>query len=175
MLRKALKLSARPELVIPTWATAGVVLSSWGSAFWGLLGIPVWCATEYLFHRFAQHGLAHRFPRFYKSAHGVHHQYPQDVSHFCIPLAFTLPVVGVLLTLAMWLGPPGVAALGGMLLTYAWYDCLHLGCHGFGPRWWLRYCYPWAMAHAKHHVDARTVFSVSVPWFEAGGPPEGRR
>lgn len=72
-----------PYIVIPFWgAVAGAMLAGTGPFWLAAVGLATWPLVEYSAHRWGMHALERRWPRFYKRAHGVHHRYPGDLSHF---------------------------------------------------------------------------------------------
>ena len=152
-----------PYIVIPFWgAVAGAMLAGTGPFWLAAIGLGVWPLVEYSAHRWGMHALERRWPRFYKRAHGVHHRYPGDLSHFTIPIPVVLVVV-VVLALALHVAGVGLVALGGLLVGYVLYDLAHLAAHGLIP-------FPFRRAlvrhHARHHANQACNFGVSAPWIE---------
>lgn len=145
-----------PRVVVPCWLLAGVALIASAPSPAALTAPVAWPLLEYIAHRAALHGAARLGPRAYRRVHGVHHERPRDRSHYLVPPA-AVALAAALLGLAL-----PRAFVGGLLVSLAAYDLVHLGCHGLGP---LRGRLPRALVahHARHHADPRRCFSVTVP------------
>lgn len=155
-----------PFLVMPLWSAVGALLAaSAARPGWTLVGALSWPLIEYAAHRWVMHGSAKWAPRFYRKIHGIHHAFPDDLSHFTIPIPFVGAVVAVFAggSSALNVGREGHALLGGLLLAYVAYDLAHLAAHGRAP-------FPWqdvlARHHAVHHAQASKAFAVTVPFID---------
>jgi sterol desaturase/sphingolipid hydroxylase (fatty acid hydroxylase superfamily) len=144
---------------MPFWLLVGISLIVFRGPWWAALaGLAAWPAVEYAAHR-AMHAVVKVSPRAYKKVHGVHHAYPDDLSHFAIPPVAVF-AIAFLLAAGLWaLGLP-LSALGGLLVALVAYDAAHLAAHGVIP-------FPFAKAiarrHAKHHKNARVNLGVTTP------------
>lgn len=147
-----------PFLVMPLWSAVGAVLVATDPAAWlALAGVAAWPFIEYAAHRWLMHGSARYMPRLYKRIHGCHHLWPDDLSHFTIPI----PVVALVVA-ALLLALPR-AFVGGVLLAYVAYDLAHLAAHGLAP-------FPFRdrlmRHHAEHHRNAGVAYGVTQPWID---------
>lgn len=157
-----------PFLVMPLWSAVGAALVTTDQAPWlALAGVAAWPFIEYVAHRWVMHGSAKYAPRFYKRIHGCHHAWPDDLSHFTIPI----PVV-VLAVAALLVALPR-AFVGGALLAYVAYDLAHLAAHGLAP-------FPFRERlmrhHAAHHRKADEAYGVTQPCIDRllGTAPKNR-
>lgn len=137
-----------------------------GAAFIGYLG---WTAAEYWMHR----GLFHlkvvgpKTRRLYFLIHGVHHDYPWDLSRLVFPPGASILLCFVFFGLFRWvLGPVQMYPyFAGFVGGYVIYDTTHWYIHARVPRTrfgrWLR------REHMIHHFKAPTSrFGVSCPWLD---------
>lgn len=157
-----------PFLVMPLWSAVGATLVATSPTPWlAFAGVAAWPVIEYAVHRWLMHGSAKFAPKFYKKIHGCHHAWPEDLSHFTIPITVVACV-----TAALLLALPG-AFVGGALLAYVGYDLAHLAAHGLAP-------FPFRdrlmRHHAAHHRRADEAYGVTQPWIDRllGTAPKDR-
>jgi len=148
------------------WA---VTRLGWGQAFAGFcLGYVVWTLNEYLGHRFMFHfeGKSPAARRFHFLVHGVHHDYPNDLSRVVMPLPMSLLMMSIAVIVLFSLGGAWFPALmAGFVVGYLGYDVVHAYVHCAEPRGALgRYL---KRAHMLHHFrDQGRGFGVSAPWWD---------
>lgn len=131
----------------PTFLYGGLslFLFLWGAgshSFFGALlahgmGLFFWSLGEYLEHRFVGHGPRRRWDI---KDHRYHHQIPDDVAEFVIPLSYTVVFFSACCGL-LWLVSPhpslAAATLSGLMVGYLLYEFVHLAAHvpGVSKRW----------------------------------------
>ena len=157
-----------PFLVMPLWSAIGSALVATDVTPWfSFAGAATWPLIEYVAHRWIMHGSATFAPRLYKKIHGCHHTWPDDPSHFTIPIPVVAMVVAALLVALPR------AFVGGALLAYVGYDLAHLAAHGLAP-------FPFRERlmkhHAAHHQRANEAYGVTQPWIDRllGTAPKDR-
>lgn len=132
------------------------------------LGYMAWTLFEYWMHRLLFHlpvvGPKTRAVYFY--VHGVHHDYPWDLTRLVIP-----PGASVFFCAAVWaafwglFGNQMYGYFAGFLFGYVLYDSLHYYVHAHVPKSrigkWLR------REHMVHHFkEPKTRMGVSCPWLD---------
>jgi hypothetical protein len=139
---------------------------------WGFAGLALWSLLEYLFHRFGHAiyhaGRARGWGTWTEGFHWVHHDHPEDPSHFIThPLAVGL-LSGIFFLVFLTFLPDLPAALaleGGILLGYLGYEWVHFRAHWSQPgnivsRYWKHY-------HLRHHYCREELFfGVTSPLWD---------
>lgn len=139
-----------------------------GAVAFGLVG---WSLSEYLGHRYLFHvplWLPGDWgPRLQFLIHGVHHDYPNDRYRLVMPPLLSLPIHLVALAVGRLLLGDALTwpALGGFILGYLCYDCIHYRLHHAVPRFrWERHL---RMLHMRHHFhDSSKGFGVLSFWWD---------
>ncbi len=143
------------------------------------LGYLVWTLFEYWLHRLVFHlkVVGPKTARAHFLIHGVHHDYPWDLSRLVIPLVPSLVMAVVFFfSLRALFGAAMYPGFAGFVAGYVLYDSLHWYVHARAPRSrffrWLR------REHLVHHFkDPNNRFGVSCPWldhlFGTTGRPSG--
>lgn len=136
-------------------------------AFFG--GYVAWTLFEYWLHRLFFH-MPVRGPvsrTLYGFFHGVHHDYPWDVTRLVMPPAVSLSLaVATYYAFRGLFGPTTMwAPFAGFVLGYVIYDTVHWYTHVAKPTTrlgrWLR------REHLVHHFkDSGSRFGVSCPWWD---------
>lgn len=148
----------------------GVLLSSPSAAKvfprFFLLGLLLWPALEYGFHR-GLHARARsaRLRAFLHRAHGIHHEAPHRIESLFIRFSASASL-SLLFFLFFWgafgSGTKAVTSLLGLWGGYLFYEFAHYSAHCGRPRTaWMRYMRRHHRLH--HHRDERARFGVTTP------------
>lgn len=148
-------------------ASAGL---GWGTLV-GLffVGVIAWTLIEYALHRFFFHlppGKSEFRRTLLFTAHGYHHEFPDDPGRLVAPPALSWPI-GALLALLCWgtLGVYWQAVLGGIYAGYLGYDWMHYYTHHGRPKSkMLKFMRRFHMEH--HYKDHETRFGLSSPLWD---------
>lgn len=129
-----------------------------------LLGSIVWTLSEYILHRYLFHFPAKsRFGQWLVYLfHGVHHEAPKDKTRLLMPLAGSIPIMGLFYLLFGLLIPmPWIEVFcGGFIVGYLIYDYIHYATHHFPMH--NRVAKFLKHYHLKHHYSrAGGRFGVS--------------
>jgi 4-hydroxysphinganine ceramide fatty acyl 2-hydroxylase len=133
------------------------------------VGLLVWEAAEYGFHRFAFHNRqlgvsAHKLLAY---NHLQHHTYPDDNGDLALPLRLTLPVAVLLFFVAVALVSVPAAALffAGMFIGLSFYEFVHYQAHHKTYNIWpFNYL---TQRHMKHHYETENkIYGVTSPLFD---------
>lgn len=162
-------------LYLPVAAACIVLAARTGAFSAGGLALRVfggyfgWTIVEYWLHRLVFHMpvVGRKSERAYFFIHGVHHDWPWDMSRLVIP-----PGASVFLCLLFFglfrlvFGTPAMyPVFAGFVTGYVFYDTVHWYVHARAPRTrffkWLR------REHMVHHFkESHTRFGVSCPWWD---------
>jgi len=147
--------------------TAGVGVGPFIGLF--VLGLLIWTATEYVFHRYVFHWLppGKIGARLHFIFHGVHHDYPNDSMRLVLPPSVSVPLA----LLFYWLfsllfpAPSLYAAFAGFILGYIAYDETHYALHH------VAFKHPLMRVlkrnHMQHHfVDPSKDYGVTSPLWD---------
>lgn len=134
-----------------------------------LVGIATWTLTEYWLHRVLFHitGESEALQTFHRRMHGIHHEYPNDMTRVVMPPAAAIwfAVVFGLLTWAALGYAYGLPFFGGLVVGYLWYDMTHWWTHTTRPRGaWGKLVRRHHMMHHFQRTDRR--FGVSTPLWD---------
>ncbi|MCB0687156.1 MAG: sterol desaturase family protein [Saprospiraceae bacterium] len=135
-----------------------------------LFAMFFWTFFEYLAHRYFFH-LDHYFPKSKVAErvayifHGIHHDYPRDVSRLIMPPAPGLLIIAVLFAIGWFImGTLTYLFLPGFLTGYLLYTYVHYKSHVTPVPGYLKYQY---RHHALHHYkDQDQAFGVSSPFWD---------
>ncbi|HEX4347145.1 MAG TPA: sterol desaturase family protein [Vicinamibacterales bacterium] len=147
------------------WASGYTVLEVMGAY---LLGLFIWTATEYAFHR----GTFHHEPNsegqvaYAYMMHGCHHAYPDDARRWVMPLIVSVPLSSAIYLLIRYVcGPVGNPIFGGFIHGYLCYDLLHYFIHrGRMPGRLGRYLRQYHLAHHYSKLDQH--YGVTSPLWD---------
>ena len=132
-------------------------------------GYLAWTVTEYWLHRLLFHlpVVGPKTKAVYFYVHGVHHDWPWDMSRLVIPPGASLVLFVAFYGLFRALfGATGLyAPYAGFVAGYVLYDSVHCWVHARAPKSafgkWLR------REHMVHHFkEPNTRFGVSCPWMD---------
>ncbi len=132
-------------------------------------GALAWSLTEYTLHRYVFHyvGPKHAQRRMYFILHGVHHDFPQDVTRLLMPLGVSIPIGTVsYLVFRALLGATLVdPAFVGFGLGYLLYDGTHYAVHHMRLTSRVgKYLKRHHMVH--HHTGENARWGVSSPLWD---------
>lgn len=129
-----------------------------------LCGIMSWSLFEYILHRYLFHIAENAFPGSKRLAyllHGVHHEYPKDVSRTLMPFVpkvlFSMLFFGLFYVI---LGQNGPFFTAGFLIGYYLYSMLHYAIHHFKAP--ARFRFLWEHHLLHHHLYNEKAFGVST-------------
>lgn len=140
-----------------------------GAAAAALVGYVGWMFSEYWLHRRVFHlkVVGPKTKRAYFLIHGVHHDYPWDLSRLVIPPGASIILAAMVFGLfRLVLGPVAMYPyFAGFVAGYVVYDTTHWYIHARVPRTrfgrWLR------REHMVHHFKApNSRYGVSCPWLD---------
>jgi sterol desaturase/sphingolipid hydroxylase (fatty acid hydroxylase superfamily) len=133
-----------------------------------LAGLLFWSLLEYGVHR----GSFHHEPEtegqvaFVYLVHGVHHAYPDDSRRWMMPLAVTIPILGLIYVIVRAaFGTYANASFAGFMHGYLTYDLVHYYIHkGRMPGRVGKYLRKHHMVH--HYAKPESHFGVSSPLWD---------
>ena len=144
-----------------------------------LIGLFSWTLGEYLLHRFLYHkiGDASYDSGIHYLFHGIHHEYPNDISRTVLPPVPSLIIAAILFSLFyLALGIYAFVVGPGFLIGYSLYMYLHYMVHKRKP---LKKWDFWWRHHNIHHFQQHDRgFGVSSSlWDHVFGtmPEKGRK
>lgn len=134
-----------------------------------LAGLAVWTFTEYWLHRTLFHltGEGDGIQTFHRRIHGIHHEYPNDMTRVVFPpiasLGFALFFCALGVGLFGWqIGQPLFLGFG---IGYLWYDMTHWWTHAGKPR--TRWGRMLRKNHMTHHFQTPDrLFGVTTPFWD---------
>ncbi|HPG09017.1 MAG TPA: sterol desaturase family protein [Saprospiraceae bacterium] len=140
------------------------------AALWYLGAFVFWTFFEYFAHRYFFH-LDHYFPKSKLAArisyifHGIHHDYPRDVSRIIMPPAPGLLIIATLYLIGLLiLGANVYLFLAGFLTGYLFYTYIHYKTHTTPVPGYLKAQY---RHHALHHYKyPEKAFGVSSMFWD---------
>ena len=133
----------------------------WDSFLCGCMGWSFW---EYMYHRFAMHGLE-RYERVYNILHGYHHMYPKKALH--IPIFQYFIVGGIIKIITMFIPVSLVLSyVVGHLLGLFCFESMHSMIHDSEMSKYIEdqsfYQY-----HVSHHMQShKRAFCFTSPCFD---------
>ncbi|MCB0655823.1 MAG: sterol desaturase family protein [Saprospiraceae bacterium] len=167
---------------------AGLILMSWNlgkidqpgnAVLWFLGAFVFWTFFEYFAHRYFFH-LDHYFPNSKLAArlsyifHGIHHDFPRDVSRLIMPPAPGMIIIaGLYLVGLLILGTNIYLFLAGFLTGYLFYTYVHYKTHTTPVPPYLKAQYRHhALHHYKYPEKAFGVSSMFWDWVFGTMPPK---
>jgi len=144
-------------------------LAWWLTIVLYLAGIFIWSFLEYILHRYVFHWQNDTDwgKRLHFFLHGVHHDYPQDMTRLVMPPGFSMP-----LAVLFYFGYKALfgevytpALFAGLVTGYLIYDMTHFAIHhfNFNAKWWKKIKHH----HMKHHfMDSDNGFGVSSMFWD---------
>jgi len=158
-----------PIIVFFIWKSFAIAIPAGVFLALFLSGLAFWTLFEYFMHRYVFHFTPKgRFQeRVSFIFHGVHHQYPNDKKRLVMPIALSL-VIAVLLLSLTWvlIGNWTWAYSAGFTTGYLAYDMTHYSIHYFKPPniGWLKRLWK---SHIDHHFrDSNKGYGVSSPFWD---------
>ncbi|MDP6946628.1 MAG: sterol desaturase family protein, partial [Myxococcota bacterium] len=136
---------------------------------WTLTGLLTWSLTEYWLHRMLFHltGVSEGLKLFHRRIHGIHHEFPNDMTRVVFPPIASLFFASIFYSLfyAMVGAQLTMPLFAGFAVGYLWYDMTHWWTHAGKPR------SAWGKMVRRHHMthhfktpDRR--FGVSTPLWD---------
>lgn len=144
-----------------------------------LLGMFAWTLGEYLLHRFLYHKIGDAT---YDSGiqyifHGIHHEYPNDISRTVLPPVPSLIIAGIIFGLFYLMMEIHAFVFGpGFIIGYSLYMMLHYTVHKRKP--FKKWDFWWRHHNIHHFQQHDRAFGVSSSlWDHVFGtmPEEGRK
>ena len=157
-----------PVGVLASWRgwADGFTIAEVISAY--LLGLVIWTATEYAFHRVSFHHEPQTESQvaYMYMLHGCHHAYPDDARRWVMPLAVSIPLSSAIyLVVRLVSGPAGNPIFGGFIHGYLLYDLLHYFIHrGHLPTRLGRFLRQYHLAH--HYAKPDRHYGVTSPLWD---------
>lgn len=131
------------------------------------LGIIVWTATEYYFHRIILHTDISKQTTL--NGHQLHHSFPNLNNKVAISIGSNTKTIAIIsIALLVFLDKLSTAMfVVGLVFSLVNYDSIHYYCH-FGPQInirWLKYL---RINHLKHHYrDQTRYFGVTNTFWDS--------
>jgi hypothetical protein len=123
-----------------------------------LYGFLFWSFWEYMYHRFAMHGLKNTI--YYYKMHGYHHTYPKKTSH--IPIFQYIIVAPVFFILSFYINPVFVFSYSiGHLSGLYCFEKMHYFIHNDTN---IEQIY--SKYHMYHHKNSNKAFCFTSPCFD---------
>jgi len=123
-----------------------------------LCGFLCWSFWEYMYHRFAMHGLKNTI--YYYKMHGFHHTYPNKPSH--IPIFQYMIVSPVFFILSYFIHPAFVFSYSiGHLCGLYCFEKMHYYIHNDAN---IEQIY--SKYHMYHHKNSNKAFCFTSPCFD---------
>ena len=114
------------------------------------LGLFIWSLSEYWLHRMLFHltGASEGLKLFHRRIHGIHHEYPNDMTRVVFPpfasIPFALAFYGIFYAASN--AELALPLFAGFASGYLWYDMTHWWTHAGRPR------SAWGKMIRKHHM-----------------------
>lgn len=123
-----------------------------------IYGFLCWSFWEYIYHRFAMHGLKHTV--YYHKMHGYHHMYPSKPSH--IPVFQYFLVSPVFFIASYYMNPSIVYSYSvGHLYGLYCFETMHKFIHNDTTMEQI-----YSKYHMHHHKNSNMAFCFTSPCFD---------
>lgn len=133
-----------------------------------LIGMLSWSIVEYCAHKHVFHMLTDTKlkEKMQYTFHGVHHEYPRDMSRIAMPPAASIIILIILFFLfRLVLGNYVYMFLPGFIIGYSLYLFIHYAVHAFKPPK-NKLNILWIHHSIHHYKDDNVAFGVSSPFWD---------